>query len=187
MTTLTHNGKFLFCRLCFYFVYELWIYNKQVKVDLENMDRNKPLPGSRGPKSKITQQPPDLFFALGQKSSTSTADSKRTVPLPKPSSSSHLQPSSSKVPPDRKREGSSSSLQIAPAKKLKVALPGRAPGLPSTSLLASDRLVAQPSVEPWEALVLESEPQDVFDLIITNSQAGNTDKAVSNLFVCAGC
>lgn len=61
------------------------------------MDRNKPPAGTRGPKGKITQQPPDMFIALGQKSSTSRdADSKRTVPLPKTSTGVHLQPGSSK-------------------------------------------------------------------------------------------
>lgn len=61
------------------------------------MDRNKSAPGARGPKGKITQQPPDMFIALGQKSSTSRdVDSKRAVPLPKSSTGAHLQPGTSK-------------------------------------------------------------------------------------------
>lgn len=53
------------------------------------MDRAKQSSGSRGPKSKITQQPPELFIALGSKQSSSRDDSKRNVALPKaPSQSS---------------------------------------------------------------------------------------------------
>lgn len=59
------------------------------------MDRGKPIPGARGPKNKITQQPPDLFIALGSKQSSSRDDPKRPVPLPKPSTS-HLPSTSSK-------------------------------------------------------------------------------------------
>lgn len=52
------------------------------------MDRSKPITGSRGPKAKITQQPPDMFIALGSKqSSSSREDSKRSVPSSKPSTS----------------------------------------------------------------------------------------------------
>lgn len=53
------------------------------------MDRNKQPSSSRGPKSKITQQPPDLFIALGSKQSTSRDDGKRSVSLSK-SSPSHI-------------------------------------------------------------------------------------------------
>lgn len=46
------------------------------------MDRNKPALGTRGPKSKITQQPPDLFIALGAKAGSSRdSDPKRNVPI----------------------------------------------------------------------------------------------------------
>lgn len=78
---------------------------------------------------------------------------------------------------DRKREASSSSLQVSSSsKKMKVSLPVRPTGLPST--LSADRVSSQPTVEPWEALILECEPQDLFDQIMTNSNAGNTDRAV---------
>lgn len=145
------------------------------------MDRNKPASSSRGPKSKITQQPPDLFIALGQKPSSSRdVDPKRPVPLPKATSTSHLQPSTSKGPSDRKREGNSSSLQSGPqTKKLKVNIPGRPTTLTQPGLLGTDRIVTQPSAEPWESLVLECEPQEVFDQILISAQAGNTDKSVS--------
>lgn len=53
------------------------------------MDRGKSASSSRGPKSKITQQPPDLFIALGSKQSTSREDSKRSASLSK-SSPSHI-------------------------------------------------------------------------------------------------
>lgn len=170
------------------------------------MDRNKPLTGSRGPKSKITQQPPDLFIALGQKASTSRdVETKRSVPLTKSSSSSHLQPGPSKgscrylllvlnkvyIFIDRKREASSSSLQVgSSAKKLKANIPGRPQGLPSTSLLPSERVSSQPSAEPWDALVLECEAQDLFDNVMNSVHAGNVDKAViigrngANIFLC---
>lgn len=60
------------------------------------MDRGKQIPGARGPKNKVTQQPPDLFIALGSKQSSSRDnDPKRPVPLSK-SSSSHLPATSSK-------------------------------------------------------------------------------------------
>lgn len=53
------------------------------------MDRSKQTPAQRGPKSKITQQPPDLFIALGSKQSSSRDDSKRSTSLSK-SSPSHI-------------------------------------------------------------------------------------------------
>lgn len=82
-------------------------------------------------------------------------------------------------PQDRKREASSSSLQVtSSAKKLKTNVPGRPQGLPSTPLLPSERIGAQPSAEPWEALVAECEPQDLFDNIMNNAHGGNVDKAV---------
>lgn len=60
------------------------------------MERNKSGPGTRGPKSKITQQLPDSFIALGAKQSSPRDDPKRTVPLPKSSVSSHIAGSSGK-------------------------------------------------------------------------------------------
>lgn len=60
------------------------------------MDRGKATPGTRGPKSKITQQLPDSFIALGAKQGSPRDDPKRTVPLPKSSVTSHLAASSSK-------------------------------------------------------------------------------------------
>lgn len=85
-------------------------------------------------------------------------------------------------PQDRKREGSSSSLPVPSAKKLKGSIPGRPQGLPSSSVLSSERIGAQPSVEPWEALAVECEPQELFDSVMNNAHAGNVDKAVSLLF-----
>lgn len=67
------------------------------------------------------------------------------------------------------------------AKKLKTNVPGRPQGLPSTSLLPNERIGAQPSAEPWESLVTECEPQDLFDNIMNNAHAGNVDKAVREL------
>lgn len=55
------------------------------------MDRNKQTPAQRGPKSKLAQQPPDLFIALGSKQSNSRDDSKRSTTLSK-SSPSHITP-----------------------------------------------------------------------------------------------
>lgn len=56
------------------------------------MDRGKLTGAARGPKGKVTQQPPDTFIALGAKSSSGRdADSKRNVPLPK-----HVQTGTSK-------------------------------------------------------------------------------------------
>ncbi|GJQ80377.1 hypothetical protein Trydic_g12240 [Trypoxylus dichotomus] len=146
------------------------------------MDRGKPLPGSRGPKSKITQQPPDLFIALGSKQSSSRDDPKRPVPLSKPSTS-HLPPSSSKGQAERKREGSSSSLQaVPPSKKIKVTLPNRAPGVavPGLSnLLPAERNLNQIGSEPWENLAIDCDPCDLTELVLNNAQLGNSDKAVA--------
>ena len=144
------------------------------------MDRNKPgqSQGTRGPKAKITQQPPDLFIALGAKQSSPRDDPKRTVPLPKTTGSSHLPSTSSKVPDKLKREGSSSSLSaVPPSKKMKVTLPGARPGMPgpsSSSMMPIERM----GVEPWEALATDCESAELFENIMTAVNAGNTDKAV---------
>ncbi|KAI4461631.1 hypothetical protein MML48_5g00000815 [Holotrichia oblita] len=146
------------------------------------MDRGKPLPGTRGPKNKITQQPPDLFIALGSKQTSSRDDPKRPVPLPK-SSTSHLPSTSSKVgQPERKREVSSSSLQpVPPPKKMKVTLPNRPPGVavPGLSnLLPADRSLGQVGSEPWENLSVDCDPCDLTELVLNNAQLGNLEKAV---------
>ncbi|KAK9886100.1 hypothetical protein WA026_014889 [Henosepilachna vigintioctopunctata] len=136
------------------------------------MDRSKPIPGTRGPKAKITQQPPDLFIALGAKQSSAPRDDpKRTVPLSKPSSSHIASTTGDKL----KREGSSSNLANVPSKKLKVTLPGARPSavLP---LLSTER--NQSGSEPWESLALECEITDLFENIINNFNIGNTEKAV---------
>ncbi|XP_063908867.1 integrator complex subunit 1 isoform X2 [Zophobas morio] len=144
------------------------------------MDRNKPgqSQGTRGPKAKITQQPPDLFIALGAKQSSPRDDPKRTVPLPKTTGSSHLPSTSSKVPDKLKREGSSSSLSaVPPSKKMKVTLPGARPGMPgpsSSSMMPIERM----GVEPWEALATDCESAELFENIMTAVNAGNTDKAI---------
>lgn len=68
-------------------------------------------------------------------------------------------------------------MQVASSsKKMKVALPVRPPGLPST--LSTDRASSLPAVEPWEALAVECEPQELFDQIMTNTHGGNVDRAV---------
>ncbi|CAH0555452.1 unnamed protein product [Brassicogethes aeneus] len=145
------------------------------------MDRNKPVPGVRGPKAKVTQQPPNHFIALG-KQSTSRDDSKRTVPLPT-TVTSHLSTSSSKAPVDKlKREASSSSLSVPPSKKLKVSIPGARPGIASTSNtggLQIDRISgSQTGVEPWETLAVDCEATDLFEAVMSSLQSGNTDKAI---------
>ncbi|KAL3270064.1 hypothetical protein HHI36_009122 [Cryptolaemus montrouzieri] len=136
------------------------------------MDRSKPMPGTRGPKAKITQQPPELFIALGAKqSSTPRDDPKRTVSLPKPSTSHIATTSGDKL----KREASSSSLTSVPSKKLKVAIPGaRSTGV--SSHMPTERNLS--GVEPWEALALECEIPDLFENIMNAFNAGNNDKAV---------
>lgn len=164
------------------------------------MERGKSSGGARGPKTKITQQPPDLFIALGSKQSSSRDnDPKRPVPLPKPSSS-HLPSTSSKGffvltfeqfdtnhflclgQTDRKREGSSSSLQpVPPSKKIKVTLPNRpqgvsVPGL--SNLLPAERNLGQVGNEPWENLAIDCDSCDLTELVLNNAQLGNTDKAV---------
>ncbi|EEZ98703.1 integrator complex subunit 1 [Tribolium castaneum] len=140
------------------------------------MDRNKPgqSQATRGPKAKITQQPPDLFIALGAKQSSPRDDPKRSVPLPKTSTASHLQTSSSKVTDKLKREGTSSSLTVPPSKKMKVAIPGSRPGPSTSSILPVERM----GVEPWEALAVDCETSDLFESIMAAVNAGNTDKAV---------
>lgn len=70
-----------------------WI---DITTNTNTMDRGKSTPGTRGPKSKITQQLPDSFIALGAKQGSPRDDPKRTVPLPKSSVTSHLTASSSK-------------------------------------------------------------------------------------------
>ncbi|KAK9737777.1 Protein of unknown function (DUF3677) [Popillia japonica] len=147
------------------------------------MDRGKPLPGTRGPKNKITQQPPDLFIALGSKQTSSRDDPKRPVPLPK-SSTSHLPSTSSKVgQPERKREVSSSSLQpVPPPKKMKVNLPNRPPGVAvagMSTLLPSDRSLGQVGSEPWENLAVDCDPCDLTELVLNNAQLGHLEKAVA--------
>lgn len=150
------------------------------------MDRNKQIPGTRGPKAKITQQPPDLFIALGAKQSSPRDDPKRPVPIPKTTVSSHLQSSSSsKVTTSTKlkREGSSTSLPVPSSKKMKVNMPVRS-GLPgpssAASLLPVERLnPPQPTnIEPWEAFAVECEITDLFENVINNMQTGNVEKAV---------
>jgi hypothetical protein len=144
------------------------------------MDRNKPgqSQGSRGHKAKITQQPPDLFIALGAKQSSPRDDPKRSVPLPKTTVSSHLQASSSKVPDKLKREGSSSSLSgVPPSKKMKVALPGARTGIAGTSTSSMIPLERM-GVEPWEALAVDCESADLFENIMSAVNSGNNEKAV---------
>lgn len=192
------------------------------------MDRNKSISNTRGPKSKITQQSPDMFIALGSKQSTSRdVDSKRSVALSKPSTS-HLSTSSSKGTTcltnykftslitnkkisiiicklyvafcldiiwwglckiivnlgqaDRKREGAPVNLQaMPPSKKMKVSIPNRPQGIsgPSISNLhSSDRTQSQTGAEPWEALVIECDPCDLVEYVLSNVQLGNMDKCV---------
>lgn len=148
------------------------------------MDRNKSgqSQSTRGPKAKITQQPPDLFIALGAKQSSPRDDPKRSVPLPKTTASSHLQASTSKVSEKLKREGSSSSLTaVPPSKKIKVAIPGgRAiPGPSSSSIMPLERM----GTEPWEALAIECDSCELFENIMAAVNAGNTDKAVLCYFI----
>lgn len=158
------------------------------------MDRNKSTSSQnqRGPKAKITQQPPDMFIALGAKQSSPRDDPKRSVPLPKPNTSTHLQSSSSKGiynvillnfiiisylgSEKLKRDASSSSLSVAPpSKKIKVAIPGSRALVPG----ATSSGVVSIGVEPWEALALDCEPTELFESIMAAVKAGNTDKAVS--------
>lgn len=84
--------------------------------------------------------------------------------------------------PERKREGTSSSLQpVPPSKKLKVALPNRPPGVsvPGLSnILPSDRSLGQIGSEPWENLAIDCDPSELAESILNNAQLGNTDKAV---------
>ncbi|KAF2879696.1 hypothetical protein ILUMI_26472 [Ignelater luminosus] len=148
------------------------------------MERNKTGSGTRGPKSKVTQQPPDTFIALGAKQSSSRdPDSKRNVSSISKPSSSHLQASTSKGAPERKREASSSNLQsVPPSKKIKNNIPGRTPGIGGSGNSSHIPDRAGPAVagtEPWEVLVTDCEPAELFDSVITCVNAGNTDKAVS--------
>ncbi|KAF5307904.1 hypothetical protein FQR65_LT06471 [Abscondita terminalis] len=144
------------------------------------MDRNKGSSSSRGSKSKVTQQPPDTFIALGAKPSSSRDDSKRSTSLSKPSTS-HLQSSSSKSLPERKREASSSNLQASSStsKKIKSSISGRSPGIGSSSTSHTTSERANAAIEPWESLALECESTELFDTVITIANAGSTDKAVS--------
>ncbi|XP_045473416.1 integrator complex subunit 1 [Harmonia axyridis] len=139
------------------------------------MDRSKPIPGTRGPKAKMTQQPPDMFIALGAKqSSSSRDDSKRPTTLSKPSTS-HMPSTSSKSGEKLKREASSLSLSNVPVKKMKVSLPGaRSAAVPT--LHSNER--TQVGAEPWETLALECEASDLFENIMNNINIGNSDKAV---------
>ncbi|KAB0795233.1 hypothetical protein PPYR_12072 [Photinus pyralis] len=144
------------------------------------MDRNKGSSSNRGPKGKVTQQPPDTFIALGAKPSSSRdVDSKRSTSLSKPSSA-HLQSSSSKVIPERKREASSTNLQPATSsKKIKTNIPGRSPALgTSPSPHTTSERGGSNAIEPWESLALECEASDLFDTVASLTNAGNTDKAV---------
>ncbi|CAG9768098.1 unnamed protein product [Ceutorhynchus assimilis] len=142
------------------------------------MDRGKSTQGTRGPKSKLTQQLPDSFIALGAKPGTSRDDPKRTIPLPKSSVGS-----TSSAPTDKlKREGTSSNLAVPPSKKLKVGLTGVSRsgiiGTSGSSLLPIDRMTGggTPSVEPWENLAIECDANDIFDKIMQSLQADNIDK-----------
>lgn len=144
------------------------------------MERNKPgsSQGVRGSKAKITQQPPDLFIALGAKQTTARDDAKRNVPLPKPSSSSHLQASSSKAPDKLKREASSSSLPgVPPTKTMKLSVAASRP--PCSGIISIDRV----GVEPWEALAIDCDVTELFENIMTAANSGNIDKAVCGLFI----
>nr|CAI5827213.1 unnamed protein product [Callosobruchus analis] len=150
------------------------------------MDRNKATSSARGPKSKITQQLPDSFIALGAKTQTAARDDpKRTVPLPKSAVSLHGIPGSSKAPVDKlKREGSSSSLAAMPAsKKLKVNMTGSRPGISSCNLLTMDKAAGSqsPGIEPWESLVVECDMNDLFENIVAQINQDNTEKAVGYL------
>ncbi|KAK4876341.1 hypothetical protein RN001_012763 [Aquatica leii] len=143
------------------------------------MDRNKSSSSSRGPKSKVTQQPPDTFIALGAKPSSSRDDPKRSSSLAKPSTS-HLQSSSTKSIPERKREASSSSLQSAStSKKIKSSISGRSAPIGSSSSSHTSTERAGTAAEPWETFALECESSELFDNVITLANAGNVDKAVS--------
>ncbi|KAJ8965278.1 hypothetical protein NQ314_004241 [Rhamnusium bicolor] len=148
------------------------------------MERNKSTPGTRGPKAKITQQLPDSYIALGAKQSSPRDDPKRAVPLPKSTVSSHLTPSSSKAPVDKlKRDASSSGLPpIPPSKKIKVNLPGTRPGISgasSSGLLPIDRMGSgSTGIEPWEALAIDCDVNDLFETVVTQITNENTDKAV---------
>lgn len=144
------------------------------------MDRNKPALGTRGPKSKITQQPPDLFIALGAKAGSSRdSDPKRNVPI-LPKSTQISSPNSKVPPPDRKRENSSTSLGSGPpSKKLKVLSrpPTGVPGPSMSTILSNDR-IASPGVEPWEAAAIEIEAVELFAAVVDALKVNNNDKAV---------
>ncbi|XP_050499679.1 integrator complex subunit 1 [Diabrotica virgifera virgifera] len=144
------------------------------------MERGKGGPGTRGPKSKITQPLPDSFIALGAKQSSSRDDSKRTVPLPKSSVSSHIGSSGKGSGDKLKREGTSSTLaSVNPAKKIKVNLPGSRSGLNVASgsgLLPIERMTG--GTEPWESLVVECDAADAFEIISTHINNDNSEKAV---------
>ncbi|CAG9856871.1 unnamed protein product [Phyllotreta striolata] len=141
------------------------------------MERNKSGPGTRGPKSKITQQLPDSFIALGAKQSSPRDDPKRTVPLPKSSVSSHIPGPSGKAPVDKlKRDAGSSGLaSVNPVKKIKVNIAGARPS--GSSLLPIERITVG-QAEPWESLVLECDLGEAFDNILTQINSDNIDKAI---------
>ncbi|XP_057655707.1 integrator complex subunit 1 [Diorhabda carinulata] len=147
------------------------------------MDRIKGGSGTRGPKSKITQQLPDSFIALGAKQSAPRDDPKRSVPLPK-TSSSHIAGTSGKAPVDKlKRDASSTSLsQSNPSKKIKVNIPGSRGGLnaaSSSGLLPIDRMTgSQMGAEPWESQIIEGDSGEVFETVINQITCGNVEKAV---------
>nr|XP_022905448.1 integrator complex subunit 1 [Onthophagus taurus] len=133
---------------------------------------------SRGPKGKITQQPPDMFIALGSKQSASRDnDPKRTGPsLQKPSTSGKGQI-------DRKRENTT-PLPAGPAlKKMKVALPTRPTTTPApcmSTLIPTERSnPGQSSAEAWEAMAVDCEACDFMELVMNSVHIGNTEKAVS--------
>ena len=83
---------------------------------------------------------------------------------------------------DRKREGAPVNLQgMPPSKKMKVSIPNRPQGMPGpsvSSLHSSDRTQSQTGAEPWETLVIECDPCDLVEYVLSNVQLGNMDKCV---------
>lgn len=67
-----------------FFIYDRTL-NGTPLTNTSTMDRGKSIPGTRGPKAKISQQLPDSFIALGAKPGSSRDDPKRAIPLPKTS------------------------------------------------------------------------------------------------------
>ncbi|KAI4461611.1 hypothetical protein MML48_5g00012025 [Holotrichia oblita] len=146
------------------------------------MDRGKPLPGTRGPKNKITQQPPDLFIALGSKQTSSRDDPKDLYPYQNPQLHIYLLP---QVKWDNQKENEKLVHllynQFHLRKKMKVTLPNRPPGVavPGLSnLLPADRSLGQVGSEPWENLSVDCDPCDLTELVLNNAQLGNLEKAV---------